>query len=64
MAGTDDWTVERANEALPWVGAALVRIRELVAEARREREGRPGCWRQRHPATPRAPTSCGPRWRR
>ena len=22
MAGTDDWTVERANAALPWVGAA------------------------------------------
>jgi hypothetical protein len=32
------WTVERANQALPRVGAALGRIRELVAEARRERE--------------------------
>jgi hypothetical protein len=33
------WTVERANAALPRVGAALGRIRELVAAARREREG-------------------------
>ena len=28
------WTVERANAALPRVGAALARIRDLVAEAR------------------------------
>ena len=42
MAGADDWTVERANAALPRVGAALTRIRELVAEARREREGAAG----------------------
>jgi hypothetical protein len=33
------WTVERANAALPRVGAALARIRELVAAARAEREG-------------------------
>ena len=32
------WTVERANQALPRVGAALARIRDLVAKARRERE--------------------------
>ena len=33
------WTVAGANAALPRVGAALARIRELVAAARREREG-------------------------
>ncbi len=33
------WTVERANAALPRVGAAIQRIRELVSAARREREG-------------------------
>ena len=32
------WTVERANAALPRVRAAVQRIRELVAAARRERE--------------------------
>jgi hypothetical protein len=37
MAGTGSWTVERANAALPRVGAALSRIRDLVAEARHER---------------------------
>jgi hypothetical protein len=31
------WTVEEANAALAGVGAALTRIRELVAAARRER---------------------------
>jgi hypothetical protein len=39
MAQDDAWTVERANAALPRVGSALERIRELVAVARREREG-------------------------
>jgi hypothetical protein len=54
MAGTDDWTVERANAALPWVGEALTRIRELVAEARREREGTAALLEGNgHPATPR-----------
>jgi hypothetical protein len=54
MAGDDDWTVERANEALPWVGAALERIRELVEEARREREEAAGLMEGNgHPATPR-----------
>jgi hypothetical protein len=54
MAGTDDWTVERANAALPWVGEALTRIRELVAEARREREETAGLLEGNgHPATPR-----------
>ena len=54
MAGTDDWTVERANAALPWVGEALRRIRELVAEARSEREGTAALLEGNgHPATPR-----------
>ena len=62
MADTDDWTVERANAALPWVGAALARIRELVEEARREREGTAGLLEGNgHPAPRGAPTSCGPR---
>jgi hypothetical protein len=38
MADAAPWTVERANAALPRVGAALRRIQALVAEARRERE--------------------------
>ena len=54
MAGTEDWTVERANEALPRVGAALTRIRELVEQARREREETAGLLEGNgHPATPR-----------
>jgi hypothetical protein len=53
MARTDDWTVERANAALSRVGEALARIRELVAEARREREGTAGLLEGNgHPATP------------
>ena len=32
MAETDGWTVERANAALPWVGAALTRIHDLVKQ--------------------------------
>ena len=39
MSQAASWTVERANAALPRVTAALTRIRELVASARREREG-------------------------
>ena len=39
MAEAASWTVEQANAALPRVGAALERIRELVAAARRERAG-------------------------
>jgi hypothetical protein len=39
MPAEEQWTVERANAALPRVGAAVERIRELVAAARREREG-------------------------
>jgi hypothetical protein len=55
MAGSDDWTVERANAALPWVGDTLARIRDLVAEARREREETSGLLEGNgHPATPRA----------
>ena len=38
MGHGDAWTVEQANAALPRVGAALERIRELVAAARLERE--------------------------
>jgi hypothetical protein len=54
MAGTDDWTVERANAALPWVGDTLIRIRALVAEARREREETAGLLEGNgHPAAPR-----------
>ena len=44
MADAASWTVERANEALPRVGAALARIREVVAGLL-EGNG--------HPATPR-----------
>jgi hypothetical protein len=48
------WTVERANAALPRVGATLARIRDLVAEARREREETAGLREGNgHPATPR-----------
>jgi hypothetical protein len=54
MTGMEGWTVERANAALPRVGAALVRIRELVAEARREREETAGLREGNgHPAAPR-----------
>jgi hypothetical protein len=54
MAGTGSWTVERANAALPRVGAALLRIRDLVAEARREREETAGLREGNgHPAAPR-----------
>lgn len=60
MAGTDDWTVERANAALPRVGAALTRIRELVAEARREREDTAGLLEGNgHPTTPRGNEALG-----
>jgi hypothetical protein len=60
MAGTDDWTVERANAALPRVGAALARVRELVAEARREREGTAGLLEGNgHPTTPRGNEELG-----
>src|SRR5918994_958105 len=45
MADTENWTVERANAALPRVGAAL---------ARREREETAGLLEGNgHPATPR-----------
>src|SRR4029453_632468 len=55
VAGTDDWAVERANAGPPRVGAALTRIRELVAEARRERDGTAGLLEGNgHPAAPRA----------
>jgi hypothetical protein len=54
MAEAAPWTVERANAALPRVGAALRRIRELVAEARREREGATGLLEGNgHPPAPR-----------
>jgi hypothetical protein len=54
MAEMEPWTVGRANEALPRVGAALRRIRELVAEAREERETASGLLEGNgHPATPR-----------
>jgi hypothetical protein len=53
MADTAPWTVERANAALPRVGATLRRIRELVAEARREREATTGLLEGNgHPAPP------------
>ena len=42
MADLAPWTVERANAALPRVGAALARIRELAADVRREREAAAG----------------------
>jgi hypothetical protein len=48
------WTVEQANAALPRVGATLERIRELVATARREREGTAELLEGNgHPPTPR-----------
>jgi len=54
MPDPASWTVERANEALPRVGAALARIRDLVAEARRERDETAGLLEGNgHPATPR-----------
>ncbi len=54
MAGTESWTVERANAALPRVGAAVTRIRELAAAARREREGTAGLLEGNgHPPAPR-----------
>src|SRR4029453_10358024 len=54
MAGSEDWTVERANESLPRIGTALTRIRELAAQARREREETAGLLEGNgHPATPR-----------
>jgi hypothetical protein len=53
MADAAPWTVERANAALPRVGATLRRIRELVAEARREREATTGLLEGNgHPAPP------------
>jgi hypothetical protein len=54
MSDAELWTVERANAALPRVGAALVRIRDLVAAARREREETAGLREGNgHPAAPR-----------
>src|SRR4029450_10702124 len=54
MADAELWTVERANAALPRVEAALLRIRDLVAEARRERDDMAGLREGNgHPATPR-----------
>jgi hypothetical protein len=54
-ADRDPWTVERANAALPRVGAALERIRELVVSARREREESSGLLEGNgHPPAPRA----------
>ena len=62
MPDAASWTVERANEALPRVGAALARIRDLVAEARRERDETAGLLEGNgHPATPRG--TGGPRSR-
>jgi hypothetical protein len=54
MADAELWTVDRANAALPRVEAALLRIRDLVAEARRERDDMAGLREGNgHPATPR-----------
>ena len=54
MSDGERWTVERANAALPRVTAALARIRDLVAEARREREDTAGLREGNgHPAAPR-----------
>jgi hypothetical protein len=54
MSQAEPWTVERANAALPRVGSTLARIRELVAEAKREREGTAGLREGNgHPAAPR-----------
>jgi hypothetical protein len=53
MAEAAPWTVERANAALPRVGAALRRIRQLVDEARLEREATTGLLEGNgHPAAP------------
>jgi hypothetical protein len=53
MSQAEPWTVERANAALPRVGATLMRIRDLAAEARREREGTAGLLEGNgHPAPP------------
>jgi hypothetical protein len=50
----DAWTVDRANAALPTVGAALERIRELAAAARQERDGTAGLLEGNgHPPAPR-----------
>ena len=55
MPEAGSWTVERANAALPRVGAALQRIRELVSAARREREDASGLLEGNgHPPVPRA----------
>jgi hypothetical protein len=55
MPEAEPWTVERANAALPRVGAALTRIRELAAAARREREGASQLLEGNgHPPAPRA----------
>jgi hypothetical protein len=55
MSDPERWTVERANAALPRVGATVARIRDLVAEARREREETAGLREGNgHPATPRS----------
>ena len=54
MSDGELWTVERANAALPRVAAALARIRDLVTEARREREETAGLREGNgHPAAPR-----------
>jgi hypothetical protein len=54
MSDPELWTVERANAALPRVTAALARIRDLVTEARREREETAGLREGNgHPAAPR-----------
>jgi hypothetical protein len=54
MAEAAPWTVERANAALPRVGAALRRIRQLVDEARHEREATTELLEGNgHPAAPR-----------
>ena len=54
MADAELWTVDRANAALPRVEAALLRIRDLVAEARRERDDMAGLREGNgHPASPR-----------
>jgi hypothetical protein len=54
MSDAELWTVERANAALPRVRAAVERIRDLVVEARREREETAGLREGNgHPATPR-----------
>ena len=54
MSDGELWTVERANAALPRVAAALARIRDLVTEARREREETAGLREGNgHPTAPR-----------